>query len=437
MSGFSSSKKRLILLSGFLLAFVVVLNVSTLVLYKRSKDYLDNELGERLRSIATTLSHAVENTDSLRAGSLGPSLYTMLHLVQAENLLSNIVVVTSEGRTVVDLSGVSAEGELNPFIDLDFSAVTLARSGLAAATRLYASGDVYLKSAYAPLFAADGTVVGIIGVEAGATYFDVLRELGNAILVVDVASVIIVVVLSLFFYRQSLSLDRAQAAVIQGENLATMGRMVAGIAHEIRNPLSIIKTSAEVLAKKHSGDQEAFAYISEEVDNLNRILSGYLNFARAERQESRPHSIQKILKRCVMMLEPELLAKSIEVVEDYPAADTIVLADDKQIQQAVLNVMINAHQALDSGGRIVMALTRRTRFARVTITDDGPGIPRKNLKEIVKPFFTTKEHGSGLGMSIVRNIVHEHGGRLDIHSAAGSGTSVTIDLPLAADPPRT
>ncbi len=435
MATFSSSRKRLVLLSGFLLAFVVVLNFSTYILYKRSQDYLDNELGERLRSIAATLSHAVENAtpDSLSAETIAPSIYTTLHLVQAENLLSNIVVLTPEGRTVVDLSNVSDEGEINPFIELDYEAVTLARSGLSASTRLYTSGNLYLKSAYAPLISDDGRVIGIIGVEAGATYFDVLRALSNAILVVDIASIIIVVVLSLFFYRQSLSLDRAQAAVIQGENLATMGRMVAGIAHEIRNPLSVIRTSAEVLERKYRGDDEAFAYIAEEVDNLNRILTGYLQFARAERREAAPHSLQKILRRCVMMVEAELREKSIEVVQHYPQGDMMILADDKRIQQAVLNIIINAHQALGDGGHIEISLARRSKFAIVTVKDDGAGISPKHFKEIVKPFYTTKEHGSGLGLSIVSNIVQDHGGRMDIQSSPGAGTTVTLELPLADD----
>jgi signal transduction histidine kinase len=436
MVAFSSSKKRLVLLSGFLLAFVVVLNFSTYILYKRSQAYLDNELGERLRSIATTLSHAIENAmpDSLSPETIAPSIYTTLSLVQTENLLSNIVVLTPEGRTVIDLGDVSDEGEINPFVELDFEAVTLARSGLSASTRLYTSGDVYLKSAYAPLTLDDGRVIGVVGVEAGATYFDVLRALSNAILVVDISSIVIIVVLSLFFYRQSLSLDRAQAAVIQGENLATMGRMVAGIAHEIRNPLSVIRTSAEVLEKKYHGDDEAFGYIAEEVDNLNRILTGYLQFARAERQYAAPHSFQKILRRCVMMMEPELRDKSIEVVQNYPKGDTMILADDKRIQQAVLNIIINAHQALDDGGRIEISLARRSKFAIVTVKDDGPGISSKHLKEIVKPFYTTKEHGSGLGMSIVNNIVQDHGGRMDIQSSPGAGTSVTLEMPLADDP---
>ncbi|UCG52112.1 MAG: ATP-binding protein [Candidatus Latescibacterota bacterium] len=429
-----SSRKRLALLSGFLLAFIIVLNVSTYVLYQRAKVHLDNELGERLRAIATTLAHAVEFTGSeeLSMEDLDPSFLTLLHMVKTENLLSNVVVLTADGKTVVDLGNLSEPGELNPFIELDYTAVTLARSGLSAYTSLYRSGDIYMKSAYAPISSLDNRVIGMIGVEAGAEFFEVLRALSNAIIMVVVTSVVIVIILAGFFYRQSLSLDKAQAAVIQGENLATMGRMVAGIAHEIRNPLSIIKTSAERLSKKYKSDDEAFAYISEEVDQLNRILTGYLNFAKAEPSEFRPHSFQKIVGRCLLILEGELQAKGIKIVKRDPETDVFVLGDDKRIQQAVLNVLLNACQATDPGGRIEVSLESDTKSAIVSVSDNGKGMDDKELKETIKPFFTTKKHGSGLGLSIVNNIIEEHNGTLEIESEPGEGTVVRITFPRTA-----
>ncbi|MCK4773263.1 MAG: hypothetical protein KAT30_00705, partial [Candidatus Krumholzibacteria bacterium] len=259
-----SSKKRLTLVVGFLIAFLLVFNVSTYILYTRAKNYLDTELGERLRSIAVALSHTVEisTAGSLGAGDISPTLHKLLHTARMENLLSNIVILTPAGNTVVDLANVSVEGEPNPFIELDFSAVMLARSGISAYTNLYRFDDTYMKSAYAPIAFNEDEVIGILGVEAGATYFDVLRALRDAIIAVDVASILIIIVLGVVFYHQSLSLDRAQAAIIQGENLATMGRMVAGIAHEIRNPMSIIGTSAERLQKKYGPDDEVFSYIT-------------------------------------------------------------------------------------------------------------------------------------------------------------------------------
>lgn len=433
MNPLISSRNRALLIAALLLAFLVVLGFSTYVLYTRSKAHLDTALGERLRSVAATLAQAVEisTAGSLDPIDIDPDLYTLLHSARAENLLSNIVIVTPDGRTVVDLANVSVEGELNPFIELDYTAVTLARSGLSASTNLYRSGSDYMKSAYAPVTSPENEVVGILGVEAGASYFDVLRALRSAIIMVDVAGGAIIVLLGLFFYLQSASLDRAQAAIIQGENLATMGRMVAGIAHEIRNPLSIIKTSAERLSRKYNPGDEVFAYISEEVDKLNHIVTGYLSFARAEHQKLEPQSMQKIISRCLLILEPEMEAKSVRVRRTAAATDVTVIGDDKRLQQAVLNILLNAVQAVDRNGTIEISLDESNRSAIVAVTDNGVGIPQKQLKEITKPFFTTKERGSGLGMSIVSTIVKEHGGELKIESAPGKGTTVMLHVPTA------
>lgn len=427
-----STRNRLLLVSGVILAFVVVLTFSTWVLYTRSKSHLDTALGERLRSVAVMLAHAVETvTDGELEGTvLDPDLYTLLYNARAENLLSNIVIVTPEGLTIVDLANVSVEGELNPFIDLDYTAVSLARSGLSASTSLYRSGDDYMKSAYAPIMSADDDVIGILGVEAGVTYFDTLRALSRAIILVDSVSIVAVLVLGLFFYRQSASLDRAQAAIVQGENLATMGRMVAGIAHEIRNPLSIVKTSAERLARKYNPDDEVFTYISEEVDKLNEIVTGYLGFARARRRELSPQSMEKIVRRCTLILEPDFQARDVRFIQNIPE-DVTVMGDDKRLQQALLNILLNAVQAVDRGGSIEISVTKDSGSAIVVVKDDGTGIPEKSLREITKPFFTTREKGSGLGLSIVANIVSEHNGRLDIDSRVGAGTRVTLRIPLA------
>ena len=238
--------------------------------------------------------------------------------------------------------------------------------------------------------------------------------------------------LAFFFYRQTVSLDKAQAAVIQGENLATMGRMVAGIAHEIRNPLSIIKTSAERLEKKYNKDDEVFSYISEEVDSLNRILTGYLNFARAESQVHETHALAPIVKRCLRILEVEISEKSVNISANFPDADVVVRGDDKRIQQALLNIMLNALQAVNSNGEVTVTMLAGENTAEVIVRDNGRGIPTKDLREITKPFFTTKEQGSGLGMNIVSNIVEEHRGTLNIESEAGKGTQVTIAFPLAS-----
>jgi signal transduction histidine kinase len=430
----TSSRKRLALIAAFLAAFLVVLIATTLTLYRRARSHLDNELGERLRAVATTLAHSVEMSfeDSLGIESIDPDTYTLLYLVREENALSNIVILTPNGTTLVDLAGYSEPGRPNPFVDLDYSAVTLARSGIPSHTSLYRTGSVYMKSAYAPVAGDDGAVRAIIGVEAGAEFFAQLRELTTLIVAVTGFGVAVVIVLGLLFFRQSRSLDRAEAAVVRKDNLATMGRMVANIAHEIRNPLSVIRTASERLRRKYREDDDVFSYISEEVDDLNRILTGYLDFAHSNAGEFGPQSARKVIARSVMAVETDVGQKQLAIVETAPAGDVMIHGDEKRLRQAVLNVLINAVQASSPHGRVEIALESSASRATITVSDNGPGMDARELREITRPFYTTKTGGSGLGLNIVQSIVDEHGGTIDIKSAPGRGTRVALSFPLAA-----
>jgi signal transduction histidine kinase len=429
-----SSKKRLLLFAVFMAVFLAVLVGSTTMLYRRAERHLDNELGERLAAVAGGVARLVgsHGADSVYAGALAPELQRLLYDTQRESGLSNIVILTPDGYTVVDLGGYSEAGELNPFVDLDFGAVTLARSGITAFTSLYRTGDDYMKSAYAPVFGASGDVAGIVGVEAGAGFFTQLRELSRLIVFILGAGAIAVTALGVLFFRQTMVLDRAQEAIIHRENLATMGRMVANIAHDIRNPLSIIKTSAQRLRKKYQSSDEVFDYISDEVDQLNRILSGYLDFAGPQRSHNpQPTSARRIVDRCLLVVEPEIDSREITLNNHAAGTDIFVVADDKRAQQAVMNVLINAVQAVDTGGTIDISLEVRKTFGVFVIEDNGPGINQKDIGVVTKPFYTNRAGGSGLGLSIVRSVLDEHGGKLEITNRTGGGAAVRLFFPLA------
>jgi len=428
-----SSKKRMALTAAFMGVFLLVLLGTTIVLYRRAERHLDNEMGERLKAAASGLARAVQvaSPDTLSAKVIDDRLLMLLYDASLESDLSNIVILTPEGLTVVDLEGFFDPGEPNPFIDLDFSAVAQARSGISAYTSLYQSGDVYMKSAYAPIKSASDDVIGILGVEAGAAFFTDLRELSGMLVFILGAGGVAVAVLGLLFYRQSAALDRAHEAAIRKENLATMGRMVANIAHDIRNPLSIIKTSAQRLMKKYRSDDEVFAYISEEVDELNRILTGYLDFAASHEPSIEPQPVERIVQRCLLVVDPELRAKDVHLTSDSPDGPLVIAADDKRAQQAVMNVLMNAVQAVDEGGRINITLANKHPYGIIAVEDDGHGINEKDLKEVTKPFYTNRADGSGLGLNIVQTIVDEHKGLMKIESRPGEGTRVELYFPLA------
>ena len=425
-----SSKRRVITIVAFLAAFVILLNATTYALYRRARTHLDNELGERLRTVAMGVARTVEFAvaDSVTTEAIDSDLYTALYLTQEENLLSNIVLFTPDGGTIADLAGYSLPGEISPFIDLDFGAVTLARSGFPSYTKLYRTGDVYMKSAYAPITNAGGEVSAIVGVEAGAAFFAELRELSNVIVSISLGSLLVVVVLGVLFYRLSRSLDRAQETIIQREHLATLGRMVANIAHEIRNPLSIIRTSADRLKRKYEIDDETLDYISEEVDELNRILTGYLQLSQSSATFA-PQSGRKIVARSLLAVRPEAESRQVTIDDVLPEEDVIINGDERRLRQALLNVLLNAVQATGPGGSVNVSLGTSADQAIILVSDSGCGIDAKDLAEITKPFFTRRTDGSGLGLHVVQTVVDEHSGTLNIDSDPGRGTRVTMSFP--------
>ncbi|HEX5132799.1 MAG TPA: ATP-binding protein [Candidatus Krumholzibacteria bacterium] len=428
----ASPPKRLTRFLVFLAAFVGLLVMSNLALYRRARTHLDTQLGERLRAVATAVAHTVEDAypGLLSAADIDSVLNRQLLLAREEQQLSNIVIISSDGVTAVDLAGYSAPGEENPFLDLDAAAVSLAQAGAPSYTALYRTGDVYLKSAYAPIRSRDGSVLGIVGVEAGATFFAQLRELRNLILLISLGTVGVVLLLAILFYRSSRSLDRAHEVMVEKENLATLGRMVATIAHEIRNPLSVIRGSAERVRRRHGIHDEALDYITDSVDELDHVLTGYLQFARSQPAEVASVSLAQVLRRALIAIENDAAAKHVEI-RGHDDADVVILGDERRVRQAVLNVLLNALQAAPESGFVETSVRVEGDRALLAITDNGPGIGADIRASVTRPFFTTRVDGSGLGLTVVQSVMEEHAGELMIEPAGGGGTRVTLAFPIA------
>ncbi len=424
-------------------AFAVLLAATLATVYRRARTHLDEELGARLRAIALGAAHAVElagaERDTLTAGDLALGVVPLLVATRDENDLSNVLVTTADGTTLVDLAEHARPGEPNPLLELDFAAVTLARNGVAAATSLYRAGDVFMKSAYAPVFDRDGDVVALVGVEAGAAFFDDLRDLRRAIGLVALTSLAGVVLLGGVVVRRTRSLERARAAAWRNEHLAGMGRMVANVAHEIRNPLSIIRTAASRMKRTGEADPELLDDIVSEVDDLNRILTGYLEFARGEGAVQRePVAARRAVERSVAAVAHEASARGVRVEVDVDA-DLTMDVDERRVRQALINVILNAVQVSPRDGVVRVSARAAGRSVVLEVADDGPGIPPERLSDVTRPFFTTRADGSGLGLSVVDAVVRAHGGRLRIHSEPGRGTRVHMEFPranIAASPTR-
>jgi signal transduction histidine kinase len=243
------------------------------------------------------------------------------------------------------------------------------------------------------------------------------------------------------------------------DRLASLGELAAGVAHEIRNPLAGIGTSAQILKRRiESGDPRGqFAdLILEEVSRLDRIVESLLQFARPTTPRLSRHSILPSLDKALTLVHELAVRQDVDLKVERADSVPELFIDHDQILQVLLNVLMNALQALAKGGEITVAVApARKRAAErgglgrratdrlqprrqtplldvveVRIRDNGPGIPSAVLARVFDPFFTTRTQGTGLGLSICQSIVREHGGTISIESVVGQGTTVVIDLPV-------
>ena len=223
------------------------------------------------------------------------------------------------------------------------------------------------------------------------------------------------------------------------ERLAALGRMIAGVAHEIRNPLGIVRSTAELLGSRLEAKQKALAgVIVEESTRLNRIVTEFLDFARPQSPELRPLKLEDVLERNLQLLAPESERAGVAVTRRYAARASLALGDADLLYRAFLNIFNNAIQALEEqdGGNLAVSTGLSESNGQVWVTavveDDGPGFDPEVMGRIFDPFFTTREQGTGLGLSIVGSIIASHQGLVELgRSEALGGARVEVRLKAA------
>jgi two-component system, NtrC family, sensor histidine kinase HydH len=230
---------------------------------------------------------------------------------------------------------------------------------------------------------------------------------------------------------------RMEEQLHQTERLAALGEMIAGVSHEIRNPLGIIRSTAELLHGRVENDRHKrlSSIIVEEATRLNDILTEFLDFARPKNPKMVPCRLEDIVERNLAAMEGQLQQASVQVERWYEAGDYVVEADADLLYRALVNLLANAIQSMPGGGTLRIRTLLKDHKGKPTqvelrIRDTGQGIPSELLKKIFNPFFTTREKGTGLGLAIVRSIIDSHGGEIEVRSNEGKGTVMVIRLPL-------
>ena len=236
--------------------------------------------------------------------------------------------------------------------------------------------------------------------------------------------------------RANRSLQEAQAEVRRGERLAALGQLTAGLAHELRNPLGTMKTSAELLVRKVSGENEVAremaGFIASEVDRTNSLITRFLDFARPQHLKLKTADITTMLDSAIARFEREQknAGANVTVFKNYSPDVRPLRFDAELMERVIANLLLNAAQASPSGGVVTVKTLAGDGEVEISVIDRGSGIDPKNLENIFNPFFTTKPEGIGFGLAIVSKMVEEHGGRITVASALGEGSVFRVFLPI-------
>ena len=233
------------------------------------------------------------------------------------------------------------------------------------------------------------------------------------------------------------TLHRTQMS--RAEHMATLGEMATGLAHEIRNPLAGIAGVIEIIGRDLPTTSPARAVVKDvrqEIARINRIVTDLLQTARPHPPKVRKSDLNTTVEHAVMLGRQQALSKSSEITLHKDPSLPEIEHDSDQIHQVMLNLLLNALQAIDVNGKVAVTVEMRGQNAVIEVADNGRGIPAENVPNIFRPFFTTKGDGTGLGLSLARRIVEDHQGRIDVTSTVGKGTTFSVVLPLQrATPP--
>lgn len=254
----------------------------------------------------------------------------------------------------------------------------------------------------------------------------------------------------ILLFRDLTEIRHLKGQIERMEKLALLGELSAGIAHEIRNPLAGIRAAAQLLQENthHNPIQvQIIERIIREVDKANKLLKEFFKFAKPGKPNLKFHDIELLIDGVYLLLAPQLRKKNIEFHTDFANDSSQVYVDDTQIEQVLINLFLNAIDAMPEGGRLSIKTyskninlmnpsmnhlemdNNKLCYVYVEISDTGCGIPEQNMKKIFNPFFTTKGHGLGLGLPICSRLISENSGNLDLESKVGQGTKITLALP--------
>lgn len=427
----------------FTVLIIVLVNMAWWLFYNRTSRSFEAQLSHRLASIAHLGAAMIdpESVGSLKEGYLSaydPILEILEDIKDADSLSEVFLIddnyiylatTSLEADTIYYLSALNG-----PYIDSLFLGYRppepMANPNPPIVTPGYRVGDIVLRSAYAPVRDSAGVILAVLGVEADVDYTDVLFDLKRNLYLSTGISLAAGILFGLFFVLFQRKINIAEKSLFLSQSQANLGRMVAVVSHEIKNPLMIIRGSAERLKK--SGMKEA-EFIVEETDRLNDIVTGYLDFATGKKiLKTNNVNVKNILTDVAGKFTARLASAGAKLIFETGHEDVLMAkADPAALRQVIINLILNASEACretETAEIKINAIKMQGRTI-IRIIDNGRGISKKDMKSIFEPFYTTKTTGSGLGLYHSKQLLEQMGGSIAVESRDGGPTMFIITLP--------
>lgn len=468
---------------SFLLPTVLGLAAVGFVADLVSRRAFEAQLDERLISVAHAeraildgyFAELAGRVDGADTRSLANLRRRIARIAEQTGVRRVFLFHPEHGTSIVDTDPGIPFGHTYYELDSDRLEVERARDGESAASILYtADDDTAYKYAYAPLYAEDGRLVAIIGVEGASSLAEDLAEVRRTLLLLGALAIVLLVATSFFVSRRLTrpvaklveatgrigsgeletpvartrddELGELEAAIDQmrlalSERDEAMQLMLSGIAHEVRNPLGGIELflgllDEDLAAEGRSRDDALRGHVrtmNRELEYLSRVVNEFLEFARRSRVERTRFPARAFADELAELMAGDMLAAGIELRLEVEPQDLELTADRDRLKRVVVNLVRNARQASLPDTTITLRLGGpRDSLRTIEVIDQGTGIAPEVLANMFRPFFTTREKGTGLGLALARKVVEAHGGTLTVASVLGEGTQVRIELPFDA-----
>jgi len=429
---YSKQKKIIYWIISIGIVFLLIANTIAWIYLQRIKIYFETDLKFRMENIIQISSKLFDAAylTLIIPGDENDSqvIYyqQLLFDIKEKNDFQDIYIISPVQDLLIDVNPEFNIGKLNRSIEPDL--IKTALSGKIASSDIYTLGDHKFLTAAVPLIDETNSVTAILIAEAQAEFFSVIEEFNNGLLIFSLINALVILTVAFFLYRSLKNLIELQNQVKNQEHLVKLGEMAAAVAHEIRNPLGIIRGTNELISKKYGNkEDEFFNYIPLELDRLNKLIHDFLSFARSKELKYEKIDLILLLDKIILGFKdnPEIIIDT--KIDD---AAKIINTDIYALEQILLNVIQNSIQAIKSKGKIeVQTGLKSKKEICIQIKDSGIGIKPESLKNVFEPFFSTKENGSGLGLAISKRLIDQIGGLIKIESELNKGTIVKVLLP--------